>query len=82
MAPGIHHMNARSLESLVIIMLIQDLPRTAGRIPYKKIIRKQENNAIVNRAVDEIMPHENEKVSAAKEAHGNIQSDFDENEIY
>ena len=37
---------------------------------------KQENNAIVNSSVDEILLKENQKVSADKGAHENIESNF------
>ena len=36
----------------------------------------------VNSVVDEILPHENEKLSAAKEPPKHAESDFDENELY
>ena len=32
--------------------------------------------------MDKILLHENEKLSAAKEAHEKVESDFDENELY
>ena len=32
--------------------------------------------------MDEILTHENEKVSAVKESPENFESDFDENELY
>ena len=32
--------------------------------------------------MDELLLHENETLSAAKESHYNVKSDFDENEIY
>ena len=65
-------------------MLKVDLLRTAGTIPLpkNKFNRQKENNAIFNSAVYEILMHENQKVSAEKEAHKNIQSEFDENNIY
>ena len=37
-------------------------------VPINKVNSKQENNAIVNSAADEILLHENQKVSAAKES--------------
>ena len=43
---------------------------------------QQENNYIFNSAVYEILLHENQRVSADKEAHANVESDFDENKIY
>ena len=51
-------------------------------VPRNKCNRKKENNDFVNSAVDEILLHENEKVSAAREAHENVDSDFDDNKIY
>ena len=50
--------------------------------PRNKFNRHQENNAIVNSAVDKILLQENEKVSSVREAHENIESDFDEIKIY
>ena len=50
--------------------------------PRNKFNRQQENNAIVNSAVDKILLQENEKVSSVREAHENIESDFDEIKIY
>ena len=43
---------------------------------------QQKNEAIFNSAVDEILLQENQKVSAEKEAHENIESNFDESELY
>ena len=37
----------------------------------------QENNSIVNNVVDEILLHETQKVSAAKEAPECLDSDYD-----
>ena len=80
MAPGIHQTNAGSWDTLVISILKVDLLRTTGTIPYQYFINiNQDNNAIVNSEVDEILLHENQKVSAEKEAHENIESDFYEN---
>ena len=47
-----------------------------------KFNMKQDNNAIVNSEVNEILLQENQKVSAEKGAHENIESDFDENKLY
>ena len=44
--------------------------------------RQQENNDITNSAVDEILLHENEKISAVKEAPKKVEYGFDENELY
>ena len=43
----------------------------------KKFNRQQENTDIVNSAVDEILLHENQKLSPANEAPENIESDLD-----
>ena len=50
--------------------------------PRKKFNSRQENNSIVNNVVDEILPHETKKVSAAREAPEFLESDYDENKIY
>ena len=47
-----------------------------------KFKRQQENNIIVNSAVDEILLHENQKLSAEKGEHENIESDFEESKLY
>ena len=47
-----------------------------------KFNRHQQNNFIVNSEVDEILLQENQKLSAYKGAHENIEYDFDENELY
>ena len=44
--------------------------------------RQQENNAIVKQWVDEILLEEDNKVSAEEEAQENIESDFNENDLY
>ena len=43
---------------------------------------QQENNAIVNNLVDEILLHETQKVSDAKGAPEFLDSDFDQNNLY
>ena len=43
---------------------------------------QQNNNYIVNSAVDEILMQENQKLSAETGAHENIESYFDESELY
>ena len=48
----------------------------------KKFYREPNNMAIVNIAVDEILLQENQKVSATKEAHENIESGLDEKNLY
>ena len=50
-------------------------------VPRDKFNRQQENNVIVNNVVDEILPRENEKLSVMKEAHENVESDFDDNKL-
>ena len=47
-----------------------------------KCNRQQDNNYIVNIAVDEILLHENQKVSAEREAPETVDSDFDDNDLY
>ena len=47
-----------------------------------KFNRQQENNAIFNHEVDEIIMQENNKVNAEDEAHENIDSVVDKNDIY
>ena len=42
----------------------------------------QEKNAIVNHAVDKIIFQENNKIIAQYEAHENIESEIDENDLY
>ena len=51
-------------------------------VPRYKFSRHQEHNAIVNSKVDEILMHENEKVSVVKKSQENIESDFDENKFH
>ena len=50
-------------------------------VPRKKCNIQQENNSIVNIAVDEILLHENEKLSDVKEAPENVESGFYEKKI-
>ena len=67
-------MNARSSETLVISTLKVSLLSTAGIILYQEInLTGSRNNA-----VDEILIHETQKVSAVKEAPGFLESDYDE----
>ena len=42
----------------------------------------QENNDIFNSALDEILLHENEVLSARKESHKNFGSGFYDNKLY
>ena len=83
MSPGINKMNARSWETLVISM---NSGTTKDHMHYtikiNKFNRNQQNNAIVNSTVDEILLKEKRKVSAEREAPENIESHFDENEMY
>ena len=51
-------------------------------VPRKTFNRHQENNAIINNVVDEILLNETEKVSAASKAPECLDSDYDENNIY
>ena len=44
--------------------------------------RKQENNSIVNIVVDEILLHETQKESAAREALEVLDSNYDDNNLY
>ena len=48
----------------------------------KEFNRQQENNYIVNHALDEILLRENNKVSAEAEAHENIEAKLDYNNLY
>ena len=50
--------------------------------PTNRFNRKQENNAIVNHAVDKIYLQENDKVISKEEAQENIESEFYENDLY
>ena len=47
-----------------------------------KCNKQQENNVIVNITVDGILLHENQRISAEKGSHENIESDFDEIGLY
>ena len=51
-------------------------------VPRKQFNRQQENNSIINSKGDEIILHKNQKVSAEKKAHENVESDFDDNQLY
>ena len=55
-----------------------------GQEPTKtrKFNRKKQNNDIVQHAVDEIILHDNMKLSVEQEAHDNIDSEVDENNLY
>ena len=65
-------------------MLTVGLLRTAGASLYsEKINRQQENNDIVNNAVDEIALNETQKVSATNyEAPEFLDSEYDANYLY
>ena len=84
MSTGIHQMNARSWETLVKFMLKVNLIISTGPILYQEInfIRQQENNTILNSAVDEIFLHENQKVSTMRKEPENVKSDFDDSKLY
>ena len=82
LAPGIHQMNARSQDTLVLNTVEVGLLKTAG------MLKKTEINSTVikrivlfNSAVDEIFLKENQKVSAEKESQENIESGFYQNEL-
>ena len=51
-------------------------------VPGNKFNRQKEHNSIFNSKADEILLHENQKVSAQKEAPEHINLNFDENGIY
>ena len=55
-----------------------------GIIPYqgKKFNSNLENNDIINNVMDEILLNETQKVSAAREAPGFLDSRYDENYLY
>ena len=59
------------------VKIIPTKYRERDPVPRKTFNTQQENNYIVNNAVDEILLQENQKVSAEKESHENIESDFD-----
>ena len=83
MALGIILMNARSWETLVLITIKVILIRTAGKITYQiKFNSPQENDAIVNHLVGEILLNETQKLSSAREAKEFLESDYHENDIY
>ena len=56
--------------------------RGRNPVPREKNKRQQENNAIVNNAVDEILLNETQKLSAAREAPECLDSDYYENDFY
>ena len=64
------------------VKIIPTRDRRHNFVPRKRFNKQQDNNVIVNNAVDEILLHENQEVSYAKEAHENVEYDFDENELY
>ena len=84
MAPGIHQINTRSWETLVLITLNLGIVTAMGTITKNrnKYTRQQYNNDTVNSAVYEIILQENIKVSAVTEAQEIIESEFDENDLY
>ena len=67
----IHQINARSWGDLVlsIIKIRPNKDHRHNTENRNKFNRQQENNNIVNHAVDEIIPQELNKVSAEEEAH-------------
>ena len=56
--------------------------RRHDTVKRNKFNRQQQNNDIINCAVDEILLQEHQNISADKGAHENIESDFDEIELY
>ena len=56
--------------------------RRNNLVPRNKFKGQQENNAIVNIAVDESLLHETKKVSDMREATGIVESEYDENGLY
>ena len=48
----------------------------------KKLNRQQDNNAIVNHKLDEILLKGSNKVSVEAESHENIESELNENDLY
>ena len=78
-------MNVKSWVNLGLSMLKESLTRTAGTTRYqgRKINRQQENNAIINDAVDEILLNETKKLSAANhEAPEFLENDDNDNDLY
>ena len=55
-----------------------------GLVSYqgKTVTRQQENNAIINHVVDEILLNETKKVSATREVPECLDSDYGENNLY
>ena len=47
-----------------------------------KFNRQEDNNAIVKHTVYEILQRENNEVSDEEEAHGNVESELDDNDLY
>ena len=64
------------------IRIITSKDRGHNPVPKNKLNMHQEDNYIVNSAMDEILLHENQMVSSEKEAPENIECDFYDNEIY
>ena len=76
-----HQMNAKVLRDFSSKYVKGRPAKDRGQdpLPRNKFNSQQEKSAIVNSAVDEILLHENKKVSAAKKAPEHIECDFDEN---
>ena len=58
-----------------------DLTKDRGNYPLtiNKFTRQKENNDIVNNAVNEILPHETQKLISVKVSPGVLESEYDEN---
>ena len=74
MAMDINQINVRYWETLVLIT-IKSFP------PMTVFVIQQQNNSIVQHAVDEIILPENKKLSVKDETHENIDDEFDEDEM-
>ena len=74
--------NVRSWETSELSTLIVGPPRTAGAVPHpEKINKQQENNAIVNNAMDEILL--TKKLSSTNhEAPEFLDYDYNANNLY
>ena len=83
MAPDIHQMNARSWSILSMYSIRRPTKDHGHDTPTRnKFNIQQEKNTTVKIAVDIILTQENNKLSSEAEAHENIESDLDDNDIY
>ena len=79
----IHPKKVRFWETSFPIIPESGLLMTAGlSLHLRKIDRQKENNSIVHHTVDDIILKYNKKLSAEDEAHGNIDSLIDEDNLY